>query len=74
MGKKAASWTIDEDILAWIGSKLGSKSRFVNDILLRAKIREEEVRTIKKVACPKCWAAIPEDTDCHYCLMDEGVI
>lgn len=67
MPKKAASWTIDEDILAWIGGKLGSKSEFVNNILRKARIKEEEVKVIRNVMCNGCHQIHPETQVCMNC-------
>ena len=67
MGKKAASWTIDEDILAWIGGKLGSKSQFVNNILRKARMREDEVKIIHRWMCQKCFLANTGDGPCRFC-------
>jgi len=53
MSRKAASWTIDENILSWIGGKLGSKSEFVNRILKNAML-DEIIRDAKKEQRPKC--------------------
>jgi len=70
MGKKAASWTIDEDILAWIATKVGSKSEYVNNILRKARIREDEVRVVSKRMCQKCHSMIVGDGDCRFCRRD----
>lgn len=54
--KSAASWTIDNDILAWIDTKLGSKSEYVNKILLRQMKRELADRIVaqNRPKCPQC--------------------
>ena len=70
MGKKAASWTIDEDILAWIATKIGSKSEYVNNILRKARIREDEKRVVSVTMCPKCFGKIVGDGECGYCRRD----
>lgn len=53
MSRKAASWTIDENILSWIGGKLGSKSEFVNRILKNAML-DEIISDAKKEQLPRC--------------------
>lgn len=67
MGKKAASWTIDEDILAWIATKIGSKSEYVNNLLRKARMREDVARTMDRKMCPKCHGMIIGDGDCRFC-------
>lgn len=71
MGKKAASWTIDEDILVWIGNKLGSKSQFVNNILRKARMREDVALTMKRSMCEKCHGMIVGDGPCRHCEVIE---
>jgi len=53
MARKAASWTIEEDVLNWISTKLGSKSAFVNKVLLR-EMQKELAQRIVMENRPKC--------------------
>tara|TARA_Y100000310_G_C20613500_1_gene779309 strand:+ start:437 stop:652 length:216 start_codon:yes stop_codon:yes gene_type:complete len=67
MGKKAASWTIDEHILAWISQKLGSKSEYVNRILQQRMDAEQKMNVNRPKVCGECHSIRFIGNKCAHC-------
>ena len=67
MAKKAASWTIDEHILAWISQKLGSKSEYVNRVLQQRMDAEQKMNVNRPKVCTECMCIQFIGNKCAHC-------
>lgn len=73
-GKTAMTCTLDDDVHAWIKNKVGKNSTFVNNILLKAMIKELDRRKEPARMCKTCFTLIrgPPGSECVYCSFDMG--
>ena len=67
MPKKAASWTIDEDILVWISHKFGSKSEYVNRVLRQRMDAEMKHNITAPKVCQECHSMRFIGNKCAHC-------
>jgi len=68
--KTAITVTIDLECIQFINKKMGKRSHYINNLILKDMQNDLQTKKVVWISCPVCTERMKEGYDCAYCLID----
>jgi|TARA_R110000823_G_scaffold58012_1_gene139934 hypothetical protein len=68
--KTAITVTIDFECAQFLADKMGKRSHYVNNLILKDMQNSLQMKKVVWISCPVCTERMKEGYECAYCLID----
>ena len=68
--KQAISITLDDESIRYLGTKMGKRSHYVNELIVEDMQKHLETKKVVWISCKVCRERMKQGQDCAYCLID----